>query len=255
MIDNVTTRRGQEKDCGEMTNRAFLPGGLIYDPERAFDPDACQGCGLAYEKSYAPDRRRHTKFHDEAVNGVPVTLACYSTQIEVARSEKVEIYYADESTPLNLQKKLAEAAQHANSETHYDGGVLHVGDIRGGARVLWALEPTNQTRGRIVGLLIVGSRYDRAWDLPIDSLADAIEGRSFSASGTEAKSVRLRVAFFWVIRGRKGRGLASLLVRTSLLVTGAGLNNVAFQKPFTPDAARVILQLARGAGCESVWIY
>ncbi len=205
MIDNVTTRRGQEKDCGEMTNRAFLPGGLIYDPERAFDPDACQG--------------------------------------------------SDESTPLNLQKKLAEAAQHANSETHYDGGVLHVGDIRGGARVLWALEPTNQTRGRIVGLLIVGSRYDRAWDLPIDSLADAIEGRSFSASGTEAKSVRLRVAFFWVIRGRKGRGLASLLVRTSLLVTGAGLNNVAFQKPFTPDAARVILQLARGAGCESVWIY
>jgi hypothetical protein len=240
---------------GEMTNMTFSPGGLIYDPGSAFDPDACQGCGLAYEKSSAQNRRRHAKFHDEAVNGVPVTLASYSTQVQVARREKAEIYCADESTPLNLQKKLAEAAQNANSETHYDGGVFHVGDIRGkGARFVWALEPTDHDRGRIVGLLI-GSRCNRAWNLPIDSLAAAIDGRSFSASGTEAKLIRLGIAFFWVLRGYRGRGLASLLVRTSLSLIGARVNEVAFQKPFTPAGARVILQLARAAGREGVWVY
>ena len=168
----------------------------------------------------------------------------------------VGIYYAEKSTPLSLEKKLAEAAQNANSETHYDGGVFHVGDIRGsGARVVWALEHTDHIRGRIVGLLVIDSRCRRAWNLSFDCLAAAIEGRSFSVSGTEAALVRGGVAFSWVLRRFRRRGLASLLVRRGLALIGAGMNEVAFQKPFTPAAARVILQLARGAGREAVWVY
>jgi hypothetical protein len=244
------------EDADEMTNKTFSLDWLIYDPEGAYDPDACEDCGMGYEKHYAPDRQFHARVHDKAVNGVPVTLASYRTQIQVAQCEKVEIYYADESTTLNLEKKLAEAAQNANSETHYDFGVFHVGDIRGaGARVVWALDHTDHIRGRIVGLLVIDSRCRRAWNLSIDCLAAAIEGRSFSASETEAAVIRGGVAFGWVLRKHRRRGLASLLVRRGLSLIGAGMNEVAFQKPFTPAAARLILQLARGAGWEGVWIY
>ena len=244
------------EDADEMTNKTFSLDWLIHDPKGTFDPDACEDCGLGYEKSSAQDRRRHAKFHDEAVSGVPVRLVSYNTQIQVARCEKVEVYYADEATPPNLEKKLAEAAQYANSETHYDFGVFHMGDIRrSGARVVWALEPTDHTGGRIVGLLVIDSRCSRAWNLSIDCLAAAIEGRSFSASGTEAAFIRGGVAFGWVLRKHRGRGLVSLLVKTSLSVIGAGMNQVAFQKPFTAAGARVVLQLARAAGREAVCVY
>src|SRR5260370_42366912 len=109
---------------------------LISASAHPADPEACPDCGLAYVHDSPSDQRLHADIHDEMVNGASAPLV--DVQSIVKTYAAFEILLAETGVSRAEEELLERAASNANSETHYDGGLITAGDIaEAGTRVVW----------------------------------------------------------------------------------------------------------------------
>jgi hypothetical protein len=143
---------------------------LISDPIHTLEPEACPECGLNYARNSEPDQKRHAEEHDENVNGVCAPPIDSGRQIQ--RVGEFEIFLASAGVAEIEEERLAQAALNANSETGYDGGLFHAGDIEhSGIRVVWA-----RAGNRIVGLLLFDPDLPMGFHVLLKVLKDEIDG-------------------------------------------------------------------------------
>ncbi len=222
---------------------------LISDPHHNLDPDACPECGLAYVHDSETDQRLHAEIHDENVNGVYTPPVDYERRKQ--RFGEFEIFLASVGVSPPEEDRLEQAASNANRETHYDFGLFHAGDIEdSGTRVVWA-----RAEDRIAGLLLFDPDVPTGFHVLLKVLKDEIDGSQHSTFDRKANELRGGIAYISVLRKHRSRGLREALVRAAFKMFDGGWNNIAFQKPLTPDAARLIYQMALRDERREICVY
>ncbi len=222
---------------------------LISDSAHTADPEACPDCGLAYVHDSPSDQRLHADIHDEMVNGASAPLV--DVQRIVKKYAEFEILLAETAVLRAEEELLERAASNANCETHYDFGLFHAGDIEeAGTRVVWA-----RAADRIAGLLLVDVTIRSAQQLPLVRLKEELEGRMAATAEPRLNEVRAGIAYVWVLRKFRARGLARTLIKTVFELFDGGWHDIAFQKPLSTAAARLIYRTASSDACRELLVY
>jgi predicted acetyltransferase len=222
---------------------------LISDPHHIVDPEACPECGLAYVHDSETDQRLHAEIHHENVNGVYAPPV--DSKRRMQRFGEFEIFLASAGVSPLEEVRLEQAASNANSETHYDFGLFHAGDIDdSGTRVLWA-----RAGDRIAGLLLFDPDVSVGFHVLLKVLKDEIDGSEQSTFYSMANDLRGGIAYISVLRKHRSRGLGGALVKAAFRMSDGGWNDIAFQKPLTPDAARLIYRMALRDERREICVY
>jgi acetyltransferase ESCO-like protein len=222
---------------------------LITDSERTADPEACPDCGLAYVHDSPSDQQIHAEIHEEMVNGPLAPLV--DAKRVISKYAEFEILLAEKGVSRAEEELLERAASNANCETHYDFGLFHAGDIEeAGTRVVWA-----RVADRIAGLLLVDVAIRGAFRVPLDRLKNELNGQPAPALQHHVDEVRAGIAYVWVLRKYRTRGLARTLIKTTFGLFDGSWDDMAFQKPLTTAAARLIYRLASSDGRSELLVY
>lgn len=174
----------------------------------------CQGCGFDYIRGYRADERRHKVFHDNAVKGrkTKLTEGCH---------------VVTHGSAMTLQKLVQAAAVEALYETKYDFISFCACKKEFDADKTVAIILVQDGR---VNALIVSRERDCELKLQLGP-PDVLE----KANSHKRRSVDM----IWVLKNRRGQGLAKAIIEGLLDHCRMKVEDLAHLKPINEDALRL----------------
>lgn len=187
--------------------------------------DVC-GCGLLFAPDVPEDVRLHRREHDEWLHGVRSRRRGWQRVGETGNGQ--EGYVLTDVGPRSplAQRRVAEkVGRWGNRETRYDFGVYHaesrrIRDAEVHALLVWRDD-------RAVGILILDRRDQEAffrWE-------ELRPGQPLRL--TPAVPKRWTVAFMWVHRDHRRKGVGSALLFAAARVAGVRVADLGWVVPFS----------------------
>ena len=181
---------------------------------------------MAYIRESLEDQRLHRVYHDEVVNGVPT---------RPVKSEKViwhdsngRIVVVTPFSPKAQRVRAQNVARIANREMHYDFGLYHENEPPD-SRDLHLFLYCHGSRGVELAMLekrehichYTWEEFDRREQKRLEQMAPIWS-----------------LAFVWVHRKYRRRGIATTLFDQAIRFLGIGPRNVGVYTPFSDDGER-----------------
>ena len=185
----------------------------------------CGVCDFMYASDLPADRRRHSRRHDEHVNGIPWKAMNRENILEA--TPDFRLLLVDITDPKFLRTRAAKLGRRANRETRYDFGV-YCDEELGMAAVIGIVEH------RAVSMLVTQ---------PMDWIArwswKAKDSREQPAKVPDARP-RNGCGFLWVLPKHRGAGVAKKMADAAIALSPYPKEDFPWQPPFSDSGERFL---------------
>ena len=226
---------------------------IVSEKPRQFDESACHECGLGYVENSPSDLAHHRDVHDPAVNGA--MIARPADRHRIAIREDIEIFLTGGSAfGLDLDA-LVEAARTARYlDTPFNFGPFERDEIERGA--VSAVCARSSKSNRIYGLLALDHGIESGWRLQRSNILRCLSGEGWRRAHCSVTTPpKMGVGFAWVLRNRRGLGLAQIMLQAAMNVYGERFDTIGFQFPLTRVGAAALYAIAGRLGYEDICVY
>ena len=192
----------------------------------------CHDCGLTYVKEVLEERRKHRRYHDEAVNGISANPLKSEKVIWTEGDSRIVVVTPISPKPERVRAR--KVGQLANRDVHHDCGIYDEDeppDFRDLHLFLYCVN------NRTVGLAIFEKRGDHVcrytWE----------EYDRYEAKEMPSAPPIWSFSFAWVLRKNRRRGIASTLFEKSIHFLKVPTENVGLYTPFSPEGESLLRAL------------